>query len=118
MRMLGALTVLLLAAPVHAQQGRFDFSIDNIMRGPEHVGREPTDVQWTPDGKFIYFRWLEPGTDWREEMKPFRVNARAGARPERVTEAHMDTVGPLLQNGGRSRDGRYKATEYHGDLYL
>jgi hypothetical protein len=33
------------ATPVRAQQTKpFDFSIKNIMRGPELYGRQPTDV--------------------------------------------------------------------------
>ena len=29
----------------------FDFSIANIMRGPEHYGREPQRVQWSADSR-------------------------------------------------------------------
>src|SRR5688572_31492945 len=83
---------------------QFEFSIQNIMRGPEVVGRPPQDVRWTPDGRWIYFRWLEPGTSWREDLKPFRVRADAGARPERLTPAQMDSAAPLVADGDFSRD--------------
>jgi dipeptidyl aminopeptidase/acylaminoacyl peptidase len=117
-RLLLALAVLL-AAPLGAQQpAAFDFSIQNIMRGPELVGRPPERVRWTPDSKWIYFYWLEPGTDWREKLQPFRVRPEAGAKPERVSLAHMDTVGPLLAEGSDSRDGRLRAVSYDGDLFL
>src|SRR3954463_15801 len=102
--------------PVGAQtpQKPFDFSIKNIMRGPELYGRAPSNVRWTQDGKWIYFSGLEPGADFRETVKPFRVRAVAGAKPERVSAAHMDTVGPLLVRGEKSVDGRSALVEYRG----
>ena len=110
---------LLIAAPLPAQQSQpFDFSIKNIMRGPEIYGREPSDVRWSADSRWIYFRWAEPGTDWRDSLQPFRVRAEAGAKPERITQAQMDSAGPLLEAGSRSPDGRQRAVSYDGDLYL
>ncbi len=88
------------------------------MRGPELVGRPPERVRWTPDGKWIYFQWLEPGADWRRELEPFRVRATPGATPERLTPAQMDSAGPLVQPGARSRDGRSRAVAYEGDIYV
>ncbi|HEU4643454.1 MAG TPA: prolyl oligopeptidase family serine peptidase [Gemmatimonadaceae bacterium] len=117
--LLSAVAFLAAAAPLAAQQsGTFDFSIKNIMRGPEIVGRAPERIRWTPDGKWIYFYWNEPGTDWRERLEPYRVRAVAGAAPERVSPAAMDSIGPLLELGSDSRDGRMRAVAYDGDLYL
>ena len=114
-----------LAAPLAAQQSQqqaprssFELSVANIMRGPELYGREPDDVRWSPDGRYIYFNWLEAGTDWRETPKPYRVRAVAGARPERVPREQVDTIGPLLASGSETPDGRWRAVSYRGDLYL
>ena len=113
------LTALALPLVAGAQNGsRFQLTIPNIMRGPELYGREPQNPRFTPNGEYIYFNWLPPGTDWRETNKPYRVRAQAGARPERVTEAHMDSVGPSLAAGALSRDGARRAVSYNGDLYL
>src|ERR1044072_6419379 len=71
----------IIAAPAAAQQPKFDFTIANIMRGPEVFGREPQNVRWTTDGQWIYFQWLEPGSDWRLPLKQFRVRAVAGSKP-------------------------------------
>ena len=107
------------ASSLPAQQtGRFEFTIQNMMRGPEVYGRAPERVRWTPDGAWIYFQWAPPGTDWREPLRPHRVRAVAGARPERVAEAHMDSVAPLLARGSDSRDRRMRAVEHDGDLFL
>jgi len=97
---------------------KFDFSIKNIMRGPELYGRPPNDIRWSADSKWIYFTWLEPGTDWREQPKRFRVRAAPGAKPERVSPAQFDSVGALVTSGDRSKNGRFSAVEFGGDIYV
>jgi dipeptidyl aminopeptidase/acylaminoacyl peptidase len=117
----GLILVAIISLNANAQQkaaSSFDFSIKNIMRGPELYGRAPDSVRWTADNKWIYFNWVEPGANWLETPKPYRVRALAGSNPERVTRAHMDTVGPLLQEGDRSANGRSMVVVYNGDLYL
>jgi dipeptidyl aminopeptidase/acylaminoacyl peptidase len=110
---------LFAASPVVAQTpSTFDFSIKNIMRGPELYGRAPDDVRWSNDSKWIYFTWLEPGSDWRDQVKRFRVRAVPGSKPERVSPAQFDSVGAMVTSGDRSKNGRYMAVEFNGDLYL
>jgi dipeptidyl aminopeptidase/acylaminoacyl peptidase len=108
----------LIAAPLAAQQPSFDFSIANMMRGPELYGREPVNVRWTPDGQWIYFQWLPAGSDWRATLKPYRVRAQAGAKPERLTDAQADSVAPLLADGSQSPDRARRVVSVRGDLYL
>src|SRR5678815_864748 len=72
----------------------FDFTIKNIMRGPELYGRPPANVRWSADGRWIHFNWNEPGTDWREPLRPFRIRAIDGAKPERLTLAQADSALP------------------------
>ena len=120
-RIAPALLVAALGLPlaVPAQQRpAFDLSISNIMRGPEVYGREPQRVRWSADGRMIYFYWNQPGTKWSEPAYPYRVRAVAGATPERLTEAQVDSAGPLFSDGSYTRDRRLKVTAYEGDLYL
>ena len=119
MRTSSVVLLLSVGAAAGAQQpARFDFSIPNIMRGPEVYGREPQQVRWTADGRWIYFMWNAPGTDWREPLRPHRVRAEPGSRPERVSDAHMDSIGPLVQAGRLSPDKRLRAVSYQGDVYV
>jgi dipeptidyl aminopeptidase/acylaminoacyl peptidase len=120
MKTLSLLCALPIAASSLAAQraSGFEFTIKNIMRGPELYGREPQNVRWSADGKWIYFNWLEPGSDWRLPARPFRVRATPGSAPERVTEAQMDSVAPLLDQGKLSPDGRTKVVGSGGDLFL
>jgi len=114
--------VLLLFAATTSLSGQqpsaFDFSIKNIMRGPELYGRQPQNVRWSADSKWIYFTWLEPGTDWRETPKQFRVRAVAGAKPERVSIQQIDSTGARFASSQPSRNGRYSVVEFNGDLYI
>jgi dipeptidyl aminopeptidase/acylaminoacyl peptidase len=112
-----AFALLLQAAPAPSAQAPAPLTIPYIMRGPENTGREPTQVRWSPDGKYIYFRWLPPGTDWREQPKPYRVLASGGA-PEQLTPAQSDSVAPLLADGSDSRDRRLRAVSAVGDIWL
>ena len=116
------LVLLALLSPagiVSAQQRPpFEFTIANIMRGPEVYGREPQRVRWSADGRWIYFSWNPPGTKWSEPLWPYRIRAAAGATPERLTEAQLDSAGPVFADGSFTRDRRRKAVVHEGDLYL
>jgi dipeptidyl aminopeptidase/acylaminoacyl peptidase len=122
MRKLFTLLVLALSASSTSTAAQssapFDLSIRNIMRGPELYGREPAQVRWSADGQWIYFNWNEAGTAWNEPMRPYRVAPRAGATPERVSAAHMDSVGPMLAVGQKSGDGRMRLVNSGGDLWI
>lgn len=96
----------------------FALTVPNIMRGPEHYGREPGNVTWSADSRWIYFQWAPAGAPWDAPMRPYRVRAVAGAVPETVTDAHMDSVAALLADGPLTRDLRRRAVSARGDLYL
>lgn len=112
-----ALIAVLLPAPLLAQD-TLPLDLATIMRGPETVGRAPSNVRWTPDGQWLYFSWLPPGSDWRLGSEPYRIRARAGATPEPVSRVAMDTMSPRLADGLLMRDGRHRIVGSGGDLWL
>ena len=114
---LGAQAPVTPVARVSSGDG-FDFTIPNIMRGPELYGRAPTNVRWSADSRWIHFLWNAPGTDWREPLRPYRVRAAAGATPERLTIAQADSALPYVADGPVSPDGRSRVVEANGDIYL
>jgi dipeptidyl aminopeptidase/acylaminoacyl peptidase len=114
-----ACAVAVLPFGVGAQQvSSRPLTVSWIMRGPELVGREPSNVRWTPDGEWIHFSWLPPGTDWREPLRPYRVRARPGAVPEELTPAQADSLAPLVADGPVTSDRRLRAVAVQGDLWL
>jgi dipeptidyl aminopeptidase/acylaminoacyl peptidase len=112
-----ALALVLLPFPIALGAQEFELTVPNIMMGPEHVGEPPELVRWTDDGQWIYFRWKPGGTPWSEEPAFHRVLARGGA-PEKVDDAHMDSVGVFLASGDLSADRRRKVVSHDGDLWL
>lgn len=122
-----ATIAIVTAGPVHAQSAAtaraaepgstFELTVQNIMRGPEHVGSSPGGVQWTDDGRWIYFRWKPGGQPWDEPSALYRVSA-TGGEPERLSDEAADSVGVLLAPGDLSPDERRRVVSFRGDLYL
>jgi dipeptidyl aminopeptidase/acylaminoacyl peptidase len=96
----------------------FDFSIKGIMRGHEMVGRTPSDVRWSADSRWIYFSWNPPGTEERAPLQSYRVRAEAGAVPESLTVAQMDSAGPLAALGDLSANNTMRTAEWNGDIFV
>ena len=122
---LRAVALLALGATLDAQAvarvpdaAPFDFSIKNIMRGPELYGRAPSNVRWSADGRWIHFLWNAAGTDWREPLRPYRVRAEAGAQPERLSAAQADSAASFIAEGALSPDRRLRVVEALGDIWL
>ncbi len=109
---------LAFATTAAAQAARPQLTVPWIMRGPENTGREPSTVRWSPDGQWIHFRWLPPGTDWKETLKPYRVRAVAGAVPEALPRAVADSLEAAVADGPLSPDRRRRVVSLRGDLYL
>jgi dipeptidyl aminopeptidase/acylaminoacyl peptidase len=109
------LTSVVASTPVTAQS--FDLTVPNIMRGPEHVGEPPVSVQWSDDGRWIFFRWKPGGRPWHEPLALYRVRATGGT-PERLDDAAADSLGVLLAVGDIASDGRTRVVSHQGDLYL
>ncbi|MHB1168637.1 MAG: TolB family protein, partial [Longimicrobiales bacterium] len=99
------------------QPGTFELTVANIMRGPEHVGEQPSRVRWSDSGDWVYFYWKPGGRPWFEESALYRVSARGG-EPQRLEDAAADSLAPLLASGTVSRDERWRVVSSDGDLYL
>jgi dipeptidyl aminopeptidase/acylaminoacyl peptidase len=107
------LTAVLPAQQPAAPAPAFDLSIDNIMRGPELYGRSPTQVRFSDDSRWVYFRWQRPGVD--TAMVAYRVSV-TGGEPEALSRAAEDTLYP--EPGRWSRDRRFRVFVRNGDLWV
>ncbi len=112
------LVVTPLSLAAQSTASAFDLSIANIMRGPEHYGREPAQVRWTADGQWLYFRWAAAESAWDAPMSTYRVRPVGGSQPELVSEAHADSIAPYTASGPLTRDRRTRAVSANGDLWL
>jgi len=65
-------------------------TVESMMRGPDLVGTAPFNVQFSPDARYVYFRWRQPGTDTLDQ--DYRVTVAApptasGAPPTGVARS-------------------------------
>jgi len=103
--------------PEAVRDQRFQLSIRNIMRAEEHVGLAPSDVRWTDDSRWVYFRWQPGGLEWDAGRSLYRVRAEGG-EPEELDDRAARDVAPLVADGDLSSDRRWRVSDVEGDLYL
>ena len=115
-----------LSGPVTLVSQDFELTVENIMRGSELVGTAPRGLaggggffgggevfSWSPDSRYIYFRWQQPGVD--TTAVPYRIEARGGT-PEPLADGVADTV--LAGGAVWSPDRRRAVFTKSGDLVL
>ncbi len=95
----------------------FELSIRNIMRAQEHVGQAPSQVRWTDDSAWVYFRWRPGGLPWDDEASTYRVRAD-GTGLEQLDYREAEEAAPLIASGDLSADRRWRVSTVSGDLYL
>jgi dipeptidyl aminopeptidase/acylaminoacyl peptidase len=119
------LSALAGAAPAAAQQrapatpaaraAAFDLSVASIMRGEALVGRSPSDLRWSEDGRWLWFRWRRPeARDTATHL--YRVPA-GGGEPQEVADSVAWRTVPAL-NGTWARDRSRRVVERGGDIYV
>jgi dipeptidyl aminopeptidase/acylaminoacyl peptidase len=120
---LGALALLLSTlspALAQAPAGRtgsapFDLSVANIMRGEGLVGRSPSEVRWSEDSRWVYFRWRSPeAKDTTTHVYRVGVQGRA---PQLLPREVAERTAPAL-TGDWSADRRRRAFERNGDVFV
>src|SRR5580698_4875502 len=113
-----ALTSLLLASLFAFRAnpaGKFALTIDNIMRGPELYGYEPSFVRWSGDGERIYFQW-KLASDARRKPLDTYVVGRDGSGLRKLTDDQARQAPPI--GGATTRDKKRTAYSRDGDIFL
>ena len=95
----------------------FELSVRSIMRGAELVGEAPTQVRWTDDSEWVYFRWRPGGLEWDDQRSLYRVPADGGTPEKLDDDAELESA-VLIAAGDISRDRRWRISTVRGDLYL
>ena len=75
--------------------GRFELTVDSIMRGSDLVGYPPSGLRWSADSQKLYFEWRKPA----EDKASTYVVARTGGTPRKLTDDETKTIPPAA--GGR-----------------
>ena len=103
--------------PAAARGQDFELSVRSIMRGAELVGEAPTQVRWTDDSEWVYFRWRPGGLEWDDQRSLYRVPADGGTPEKLDDDAELESA-VLIAAGDISRDRRWRISTVRGDLYL
>jgi dipeptidyl aminopeptidase/acylaminoacyl peptidase len=93
----------------------FELTVDNIMRGPDLVGYQPTGVYWSQDSRRVYFRWKRAGEPRLKETDLYVVDSD-GTDLRRLTEEEARQVPPAV--GELSKDKRLTVFTEEGDVFL
>lgn len=108
-----AVLCLLAGLPAAAAAQGFQLTVPSIMRGPDLYGTAPSNVRYSADGKYLYFRWRAPGVDTLDQ--DYRV-AVSGGEPERLPRNAVDTI--PMADGQWSPDLRSEVVVLKGDLWI
>jgi dipeptidyl aminopeptidase/acylaminoacyl peptidase len=103
------------AASSASANGKFELTIDNIMRGPGLVGNEPRAVHWSPDSQRVYFQWKQANEPREKDFDTYVVN-RDGSGLKKLTEEEAKNAPPLF--GETSKDKKFTLFVDNGDLFL
>src|SRR5215472_5836853 len=118
----GAMCLILAISQLPAQPptqqaapGKFQLTIDNIMRGSGLYGYEPADVRWSGDSQRIYFRWKQASDPVEKPLDTYVVN-RDGSELRKLSEddAKLAPPMPIRVTPDRKRQVRIQ----DGDIYL
>src|SRR5438309_7001423 len=72
---------------------KFELTVDSIMRGPDLVGYEPTEMRWSQDSQHVYFRWKQAGEPRLKERDLYTIN-RDGSGLRKLTEDEAKLAPP------------------------
>jgi len=108
-------TLLLGQTSQVSAQKKFALTIDNIMRGPEIYGYEPTAPRWSADGQRVYFQWKRFNEPRVKPNDAYVVN-RDGSGLRKLNEEETKNLPPAL--GSRTRDRKRLAYAENGDIFI
>ncbi len=112
------LSYVLLLQPIAAApngNGKFELTIDNLMRGPSLVGTEPAQVRWSGDGSKIYFQWKKASDPVSAPADTYEVN-RDGSGLRKLSEEEAHNAPPSLVD--TNRDHTLSVFSQDGDIVV
>ncbi|MCB0506237.1 MAG: S9 family peptidase [Cyclobacteriaceae bacterium] len=111
-RILFSFLIVVLSLSAKAQaQNQSQLSLREIMKGEGFVGYLPEDIQWSDDGKQIYFSWNPDGDTLRSTYA-------ADVATKKIHKLSVDELKAMGEDGTYSTDYRYKVYTKNGDLFL
>ncbi len=94
---------------------RFALTVDNIMRGPNLIGYEPTQIRWSGDNQKLYFQWKQASDPLDKNMDTWVAN-RDGSGLRKLTDEEEKLAPPFVSDF--TEDRREAVYARNGDLFI
>ena len=99
-KIVGCLLFILMSFQNSAQQlGKL--TVEKIMRDPDWIGTSPSNVQWTDDGKYIYFNW-NPEKNLSDSVYYITLSNKTPIKATPAETQAFRSIGNYVYNASRS----------------
>ncbi|MDE3198832.1 MAG: DPP IV N-terminal domain-containing protein, partial [Acidobacteriota bacterium] len=95
--------------------GKFQLTIENIMRGQNLVGYEPSQVRWSGDSSKIYFQWKKAEQSVNAPMDTYVVN-RDGSGLRKLSDEEAREAPPA--GVAMNEDRTLSVYSESGDIFV
>ena len=99
-KIVGCLFCILISFQNFGQQlGKL--TVEKIMRDPKWIGTSPSNVQWTDDGKYIYFNW-NPEKNLSDSVYYITLSNKTPTKATPAETQAFRSIGNYIYNASRS----------------
>ncbi|UCG27615.1 MAG: S9 family peptidase [Bacteroidales bacterium] len=106
------LSLAIMALCQNEAQNTSQLSIGKIMQDPKWIGTSPENIQWSADGKSLFFNW---NPEDKEESSLYKITTD-NPSPTKVDREEINAL-PSFR-GDYNRDNTQMVYEKNGDLFL
>ena len=90
----------------------YELTVEKIMQDPKWLGTSPSNIHWSEDSKWIYFKWNPKGTT---SDSLYKVSPKGG---EPIKVSQKDRIVLPSKDGDYTKDFMKKVYEKNGDIFL
>ena len=108
-----SILLCILSIQVTARQNQSPLTIEKIMQDPKWMGTSPSDLRWSADGKYLFFRWNPEGA----VADSFYYLTTQHTTPQKAMAAQLQQT--VYYSNANFNTGRtaYTYSQY-GDVYV
>jgi len=107
-----SILILLFTSQSFFAQEIGELTVEKIMRDPEWIGTSPSNVRWSDDGEYYYFRW-NPDNEDEKSLYKIKVGTTDILKVSEEEEENLPSP-----YGSLNKDKTKKLYTKDGDIYL
>jgi dipeptidyl aminopeptidase/acylaminoacyl peptidase len=103
------LSLLIVSVQSFSQQKLDKLTVEKIMRDPKWIGTSPSNLQWSQDGQYLYFRW-NPDNAPADSLYYISLTNKTPVKASTQETQNFTSIGNFIYNIARTaytftRDG-------------